>query len=146
MPVVTSAPSPANSVSANSLMRGTHRATPGVGDACSTNDIDETQPAQARDRGLVFAAPPTRSIRSVQISFTAVARCYTLIMANGVPVRLSARLAQSARTAADVQDRSVTEQVEHWARLGQVVEAAISAGATHRLKVQSHDPELANRL
>jgi hypothetical protein len=67
-------------------------------------------------------------------------------MANGVPVRLSARLAQSARSAADVQDRSVTEQVEHWARLGQIVEAAISAGATHQLKAKSHDPELAGRL
>jgi ParD-like antitoxin of type II bacterial toxin-antitoxin system len=67
-------------------------------------------------------------------------------MANGVPVRLSARLAASARSAADVQDRSVTEQVEHWARLGQVVEAAISAGTTHRLKAKSHDPELADRL
>ena len=67
-------------------------------------------------------------------------------MANGVPVRLSAALAASARSEADVQDRSVTEQVEHWARLGQVVEAAISAGATHRLKAMSRDPELADRL
>jgi hypothetical protein len=75
-----------------------------------------------------------------------VARCYICSMATGVPVRLSAALAARARTAADVQDRSVTEQVEHWARLGQVVEAAISAGATHQLKAYSHDSELPDRL
>lgn len=67
-------------------------------------------------------------------------------MANGVPVRLSEALTVRARTAAEVLDRSLTEQVEHWARLGQVVEAAISAGAVQRLKARSYDPELTGRL
>jgi len=67
-------------------------------------------------------------------------------MASGVPVRLSERLTVSARTAAEVLDRSLTEQVEHWARLGQVVESAISARAVHQLKARSYDPELASRL
>jgi hypothetical protein len=67
-------------------------------------------------------------------------------MASGVPVRLSDALTMRARTAAAVLDRSLTEQVEHWARLGQVVEAAISAGAVHRLKARSYDPELSQRL
>jgi hypothetical protein len=33
-----------------------------------------------------------------------------------------------------------------WARLGQVVEATISAGALQRLKARSYDPELNARL
>src|SRR5689334_17254054 len=68
------------------------------------------------------------------------------MMANGIPVRLSEALTVRARTAAAVLERSLTEQVEHWARLGQAVEAAISASTLHALKARSHDPELAERL
>ena len=67
-------------------------------------------------------------------------------MANGIPVRLSAALTVRARTTAQVSERSLTEQVEHWARLGQVVEAAISSATVNRLKALSHDPELSQRL
>jgi len=67
-------------------------------------------------------------------------------MASGVPVRLSVALAARARATARLLDRSLTDQVEHWARLGQVVEAVISAGTMQRLKARSHDPELAERL
>lgn len=67
-------------------------------------------------------------------------------MANGIPVRLSEALTVRARTVAAVQDRSLTEQVEHWARLGQVVEAAISADTMQRLKALSHDEGLADAL
>lgn len=65
---------------------------------------------------------------------------------NGVPVRLSHALTVRAREAAQVLDRSLTDQVEHWARLGQVVEAAIGAATVHRLKARSYDPELVQRL
>jgi hypothetical protein len=67
-------------------------------------------------------------------------------MANGVPVRLSEALTVRARAAATVLDRSLTEQVEHWARLGQIVEEAISGATVQRLKARSYDPELASRL
>jgi hypothetical protein len=67
-------------------------------------------------------------------------------MSNGVPVRLSEALTARARAAAAVLERSLTEQVEHWARLGQVVEEAISANTLHALKSRSHDPELGARL
>ena len=67
-------------------------------------------------------------------------------MANGIPVRLSADLAARARTAASAQERSLTEQVEHWARLGQVVEEAVLSATVQRLKARSHDPELSARL
>jgi len=78
--------------------------------------------------------------------FRDVARCYIAVMASGIPVRLSEALAVRARTAAKLLDRSLTEQVEHWARLGQVVEDAISAATVQRLKARSHDPELGRRL
>lgn len=67
-------------------------------------------------------------------------------MASGIPVRLSSDLAARARTAAATQDRSLTDQVEHWARLGQAVEDAILAATVQRLKVRSHDPDLSARL
>ena len=67
-------------------------------------------------------------------------------MANGIPVRLSEALTSRARTAATVLERSLTEQVEHWARLGQAVEAAISAATSYHLKARSHDAELSSRL
>ncbi len=67
-------------------------------------------------------------------------------MANGVPVRLSEALTLRARTVAAVQDRSLTEQVEHWARLGQVVEAAISAETMQKLKARSYDEGLEDAL
>ena len=67
-------------------------------------------------------------------------------MANGIPVRLSAQLAASARTAARTQERSLTEQVEHWARLGQQVERAVMASTVARLKARSHDSRLDERL
>jgi len=67
-------------------------------------------------------------------------------MANGIPVRLSHALTVRARTAAVAQERSLTEQVEHWARLGQVVEDAILAATVKRLKARSHDDELDARL
>jgi hypothetical protein len=62
------------------------------------------------------------------------------------PVRLSAALAARAREAARVQDRSVTEQVEHWARLGELVEAAVSGSAVLQLKRTSYDERLHERL
>ena len=67
-------------------------------------------------------------------------------MSNGVPVRLSADLAERARSAASTQERSLTEQVEHWARLGQAVEDAVLAATVQRLKARSHDPRLSERL
>jgi hypothetical protein len=58
-----------------------------------------------------------------------------------IPVRLSAQLATRARQVASTQDRSLTEQVEHWARLGELVENAVSAATVQRLKAQSYDIE-----
>jgi ParD-like antitoxin of type II bacterial toxin-antitoxin system len=64
----------------------------------------------------------------------------------GIPVRLSAQLASRAREVAAHQDRSLTEQVEHWARLGEMVEQAVAANTVSVLKTRSHDPDLDARL
>src|SRR5262245_26521082 len=67
-------------------------------------------------------------------------------MAERIPIRLSAGLANRARKEAKIQDRSLTEQVEHWARLGQVVESAILSSTLGHLKTISYDERLAAAL
>ena len=57
-------------------------------------------------------------------------------MSNGIPVRLSAGLTARTRAAAALQDRSLTDQVEHWAKLGQAVEAVSRASTVDRLKAR----------
>jgi hypothetical protein len=66
-------------------------------------------------------------------------------MATGVPVRLSAQLAERARKAAEIQERSLTQQVEHWARMGELLDEVINRTGI-RLKAASHDPDLQARL
>jgi hypothetical protein len=63
-------------------------------------------------------------------------------MKYGIPIRLSSNLATHAREVAGISDRSLTEQVEHWARLGQVVEASVSSTTVSRLKALSYDEKL----
>jgi len=67
-------------------------------------------------------------------------------MAQGIPIRLTATLASQAREAAAVQDRSLTEQVEHWARLGRIVEAVVLNSTVARLKSMSRDERLPRLL
>jgi ParD-like antitoxin of type II bacterial toxin-antitoxin system len=75
-----------------------------------------------------------------------VAICYSSGMADSVPIRLSAALADRARQAAKIRDRSLTEQVEHWARLGQVVEAAVLNSTIAGLKAISYDERLSRMI
>lgn len=67
-------------------------------------------------------------------------------MAAGTSVRLTKGLTERARSEARLQDRSLTEQVEHWSRLGQIVEEAIAATTVARLKARSHAADLVKRL
>src|SRR6266496_3887413 len=53
----------------------------------------------------------------------------------GMPVKLSDALVNVARKEAAAADRSITAQIEHWAKLGQSVEAALR-----------HEDARANRL
>jgi len=51
-----------------------------------------------------------------------------------VAIKVSAEFAASVREAADAADRSMTGQVEHWAKIGRAAEAALPAPVTAALK------------
>ena len=67
-------------------------------------------------------------------------------MATGIPIRISASLTERARKEAQIQNRSLTEQVEHWARLGQVIESTILSSTTAHFKTASYDERLERTL
>ena len=54
-----------------------------------------------------------------------VVKCYHRGEPVGMPVKLSDELVNVARKEAAAADRSITAQIEHWAKLGQSVEAAL---------------------
>jgi FMN phosphatase YigB (HAD superfamily) len=56
-----------------------------------------------------------------------------------VAVKLSDSLAEEARTASAGADRSLTGQVEHWARLGKAVEPLFTAPTIAALKKSGGD-------
>ncbi|MCC5807086.1 MAG: hypothetical protein JJU00_12230 [Opitutales bacterium] len=49
-------------------------------------------------------------------------------------IKISSKLAETARAAATDNDRSLTGQVEHWARLGKAVEPLLDSRAVAALK------------
>lgn len=57
----------------------------------------------------------------------------------GMPVKLSDDLVLSARLEAEATDRSIAAQVEHWAKLGRAVEAALQHADTLALKGSGGD-------
>ena len=68
----------------------------------------------------------------------------------GMPVKLSDDLVQSARLEAAATDRSITAQIEHWAKLGRAVETALRHADVLALKRKNGDlvksfPEPAER-
>ncbi|MEQ1912430.1 MAG: hypothetical protein ABMA15_26650 [Vicinamibacterales bacterium] len=52
----------------------------------------------------------------------------------GMPVKLSDALVESARAEAATTDRSITGQIEHWARIGRSVEAVLGHKEVQALK------------
>lgn len=55
-------------------------------------------------------------------------------MSVAVAVKVSAELAASARTEANATDRSLTGQIEHWAKLGRATEAIMPSQVAAALK------------
>lgn len=53
----------------------------------------------------------------------------------GMPVKLSDELVESARKEATSTDRSITGQIEHWAKIGRSVEAVLGHEHVRALKV-----------
>jgi hypothetical protein len=52
----------------------------------------------------------------------------------GMPVKLSDELVESAREEAAITDRSITGQIEHWAKIGRSVETVLRHQEVQTLK------------
>lgn len=60
-------------------------------------------------------------------------------MPSPVAIKVSAEFAESARAAADAADRSLTGQVEHWAKIGRATESILPAQVASALKACAGD-------
>ncbi len=69
-----------------------------------------------------------------------------------VAIKISTELAEAARTEAVHADRSLTGQIEHWAKLGRIAEAQMTAPVVHVLKRtqgrldEIEDPQLKSQV
>lgn len=67
-------------------------------------------------------------------------------MAKGTstPTRVSAEVAATAAQVASAENRTVTEQINHWVRIGMQVERATSAAGRRVLAVASGDAQFSS--
>ena len=63
----------------------------------------------------------------------------------GLPIKISEALALAARTEAEVFERSIASQVEHWAQIGRAVEQVLGHDQVAALKRQAGMPEADSR-
>lgn len=59
----------------------------------------------------------------------------------GMPVKLSDELVLAARMEAEATERTITSQIEHWAKLGRAAEAALPYGEVVKLKLAAFNAE-----
>lgn len=64
----------------------------------------------------------------------------------GQPVKLSDKLMLDARLVAEESQRSIAGQIEHWARLGRAIDAALRPDTALKLKRRRPVPLLSARL
>jgi hypothetical protein len=64
----------------------------------------------------------------------------------GQPVKLSDALVLDARVVGKAADRSIAGQIEHWARIGRAVEAALRTDRVLRLKERGDAVPLSSLL
>lgn len=64
----------------------------------------------------------------------------------GQPVKLSDNLMLDARLVAEESQRSIAGQIEHWARLGRAIDAALRPDTALKLKRRRPVPLLSARL
>jgi hypothetical protein len=64
----------------------------------------------------------------------------------GQPVKLSDNLMLDARLVAEESQRSIAGQIEHWARLGRAIDAALRPATALKLKRRRPVPLLSARL
>lgn len=63
-------------------------------------------------------------------------------MSATVPLRIDSELVHQARSEGALHDRTPTAQIEHWAKLGRVLEAVLSGKSTARVKAMSRVVDL----
>lgn len=64
----------------------------------------------------------------------------------GQPIKISDDLALAAREEADVCERSIASQVEHWARIGRAAEQVLGHGQVVALKRRAALPEFSEAM
>jgi len=64
----------------------------------------------------------------------------------GLPIKISEALALAARTEAEVFERSIASQVEHWAQIGRAVEQVLGHDQLAALKRQAAMPEFSEAM
>lgn len=64
----------------------------------------------------------------------------------GLPIKISDTLALAARTEAEVFERSIASQVEHWALIGRAVEQVLGHEQVAALKRQAGMPEFSDAM
>jgi len=55
-------------------------------------------------------------------------------MSSTVPLRIDSGLVNLARSAGALQDRPLTAQIEHWAKLGRAIDAVFSGTSASKVK------------
>lgn len=63
-----------------------------------------------------------------------------------MPIKISEALALAARTEAEVFERSIASQVEHWAQIGRAVEQVLGHGQVAALKRQAGIREFSDAM
>lgn len=61
---------------------------------------------------------------------------------SSVPLRIDADLVNQARTAGAVFDRPPTAQIEHWAKLGRVLDRVLAGGSVAKVKQRGNVADL----
>lgn len=55
-------------------------------------------------------------------------------MPSSIPLRINSDLVNAARTEAELAERPVTAQIEHWAKLGRVLDHVLSGSSVLKVK------------
>ena len=71
-----------------------------------------------------------------------VAQCYTIETMSSVPLRIDSELVNLARTSGALFDRPPTAQIEHWAKLGRVLDSVLSGESVAKVKQRGNVSEL----
>lgn len=64
----------------------------------------------------------------------------------GRPVKVANELAEAAKETADLANRSMAKQIEHWARLGRAVEQLVKTSDVMAFKAHLRDPSDADKV